>query len=367
VNFLQNSTQYKGSSKKILELHIDLDVSPEGSMTMKCLVFFNIKPFNGFKCIQSDSIYIDSLQAVCNSIGGTCSVTDVSVKVTAPCKIFRRKEKFMNSSSNSTNSKIGKLQLFKNLSPRGSLVLYDDAELVEALSSCLENFMTIQTVDFHRRDDQLPSIIQSFDVIFVSSIELCEVVRRLKNSGLVILYLGASAESESTTLKSKCDYVLYIPCLPADVEHLLHYVATHYFSTRNNVLREEGIFSKMETNDIKEDSERKESESSGEVGELIHRSKSKWFKTITKGLSSLLKSKHIKDENYNYLDRKRLFMNVFSKKVEEEYLEWMLLDSKTYINSCVVFVIVLPLLSNIRLMTSSSDPEPEVQAGKQYC
>jgi len=361
VNFLQHNLRNKGSYKKILELHIDLDVNAESTTVMTCTVFFNIKSRNGFKCIQSESIYIDTLKAICNSVGGKCSMTDISVTATVPCKIFGRKEKLVNPTSNITEDKFGKLPM-RNLSPRTSLVLYDDGELVEALSSCLENFMNLQTIDFHRRDVQLQSIIQSFEIVFVSSIELCEVVRRSKYNGLIILYLGASSEFQSTTLKSMYDYVLFLPCLPVDVMNLLNYVSTHSFLIRKSAMQ---MHSSVNHKESKEYSERKENDNFDTTESIV--TKSNWYAKVTKWLTSLLISKQMNDENsenYNYLDKKLLFMNVFSKKVEKEYLEWMLLDSKTYINSCVVFVFLLPMFSNIQLMMSRNDPEPDVQASK---
>jgi hypothetical protein len=55
-------------------------------------------------------------------------------------------------------------------------------------------------------------------------------------------------------------------------------------------------------------------------------------------------------------------MNVFNDDVEAEYTEWRLVSNKTYINYAVLFIIVAPVLSNIKLMLDKNDPEPTVQS-----
>jgi hypothetical protein len=55
-------------------------------------------------------------------------------------------------------------------------------------------------------------------------------------------------------------------------------------------------------------------------------------------------------------------MNVFNGDVEAEYTEWRLVRNKTYINYAVLFIIVAPVLSNIKLMLDKNDPEPTVQS-----
>ena len=365
LEYLQKIVQNNRSVMKIILFQIDVNQITSTDAYMTCSISFNINPRGAPKCIRHDSIYIETINTICKAIYGKCDVSDVSVTVTAPIKFSRQSTILLN---NFPTKKL--FELKANANKRSALVLYDNTDLVEALTSALETLMILQTVNFNQAE--LIGIIQllaSVDVVFVTA-AIGEKLSGFKEKQLFVLYIGSSTESES--LLRSYDYTITLPCMQTDVMELLNFISKYFFTVQ------QGYYSAAhfseEIKDIENDlagSDIVRVKQSVQIQfpsyllknlrEFWHQMRGTRNQLATSGRDSKRNLPFAVD-NFNYQPKTKLFMNVFNDDVEAEYTEWRLIRNKTYLNYAVLFIIVAPVLSNIKLMLDKNDPEPTVQS-----
>lgn len=317
LEYLQVIVLNDGKVKKI----ISFEVSGTDAL-MICSISFNINPQGAPPKFSSESIYVETLNTICKVINGTCDVKNESLTVTVPCKFTGELDNSKKQESYNDSSK-GSLEVRTIANKRSALVLYDNASLVEALISALENLLILQVINFNQVNDlnKIFNLVRSYDVVFVTSGIRETLLKTFNGKNLFILYTG-----KSTNPNQGHDYVLHLPCLSTDTIDLLSFISKYFFFAQQHYHAKYTENKEYELGDIENDfGGTVNINVKSKVKYSLHRILSSlmacWDLYIIKGFkrSSM---EIVEESGYNYKPKSSLFMNVFDDDVEAEYVEW---------------------------------------------